>query len=471
MTSEQWQRVKELFEATSERGPAERAAFLAQAGAGDEEVRREVESLLAAHDSDTAFMNEPAGNLLGATPMLAAGQRFGQYEEISLLGEGGMGQVYLAVDTRLGRKVAIKLLPSSYTDDADRVRRFGQEARAASALNHPNIITIYEIGQIDDKHFIATEFIDGQTLRDQITGSRTQVGGTGNRLAGPGLKLTEILNIVMQVADALAAAHEAGIVHRDIKPENIMVRRRDGFVKVLDFGLAKLTEATAIPVDAEAPTRAQVQTSAGVVMGTATYMSPEQARGEKVDARTDIWSLGVVFYELVAGCVPFDRATPSEVIALILERQPPPLARYAREVPPELERIVSKALIKDREERYQTAKDLLVDLRRLRRQLDLEAEIERFSAPGTGAEAAFTADRVTTTDRTTEESDAPTQAVAARPTSSTEFLLGELRSHKRGVLLGLAIISLTFAGIGFGLYKLFRNQPPAPAQFQSIDIT
>jgi eukaryotic-like serine/threonine-protein kinase len=283
-------------------------------------------------------------------------------------------------------------LPADFTRDTDRVRRFQQEARAASALNHPNIITIYEIGQVDDRHFIATEFIDGQTLRQHISGSHSPITGDGSRTSGKHLKLSEILSVAIQTADALSAAHEAGIVHRDIKPENIMVRRRDSYVKVLDFGLAKLTEGPEVAADSEAPTRTQVKTSAGVILGTTSYMSPEQARGEKVDVRTDIWSLGVVLYEMVTGCAPFERSTPSEVIAMILEREPLPLARYAREVPTELERIVSKALTKDREERHQTAKDLLIDLRRLRQRSELEAEILRFATPTSGAGVAVTTD-------------------------------------------------------------------------------
>ncbi|MBA3514240.1 MAG: serine/threonine protein kinase [Pyrinomonadaceae bacterium] len=197
MTSEQWPRVKELFEAALERGPAERAVFLAQACA-DQAIRQEVESLLAAHEGDSSFMNTPAANLLvGDKPLLAAGERFGPYEEIAPLGEGGMGQVYVAVDTRLGRKVALKLLPSSYTDDADRVRRFGQEARAASALNHPNIVTIHEIGEMDSLHYIATEFVDGETLRELMTNT--------------GLKLTQALDIAAQTAGALCEAHKAKV--------------------------------------------------------------------------------------------------------------------------------------------------------------------------------------------------------------------------------------------------------------------
>lgn len=440
MTPGQWQLVKELFEATLERGPAERSAFLAQACAGDEEIRREVESLLAAHEKDSTFMNKPAGNLgIGAKPMLETGQRFGDYEIISLIGEGGMGQVYLAMDTRLGRKVALKLLSSSYTDDANRVRRFEQEARAASALNHPNIVTIHEIGRTESLHFIATEFVDGETLRARMN-LQMDVGGA--------------LDVAIQVTSALQVAHEARIVHRDIKPENVMLRR-DRVVKVLDFGLAKLTSQTITEVDSHLPTQAMVQTKPGVVMGTVGYMSPEQARGEEVDPRTDLWSLGVVLYELIAGRSPFEGATASEVIAQILERQPPPLARYAREPPPELERIVNKGLTKDREERYQTAKDLLIDLRGLRRRLEIETELERFATPG--ADAAVTAGPLSTAGKTAEES-ASTQAVAAHPTSSAEYLITEIKRHKGQAIVIFAVVALLVAGGGFGVYKLLRQK-------------
>src|SRR6266404_9314754 len=255
-----------------------------------------------------------------------------------------MGEVYLAQDTKLERTVALKILPVDVAVHQDRMRRFVQEAKAASALNHPNIITIYEIEQIESVNFIATEFIDGETLRQRMKGSP--------------MKLGEVLEVAIQTASALSAAHAAGIVHRDIKPENIMVRR-DGLVKVLDFGLAKLTER--LPpdsVDPEALTRAVVKTDPGVVMGTAIYMSPEQARGMAVDARTDIFSLGVLFYEMVAGRLPSEGSNINEIMASILsDKETPPLARYAREVPIELERIVAKALRKNRDERYQTIKD------------------------------------------------------------------------------------------------------------------
>jgi serine/threonine protein kinase/Tfp pilus assembly protein PilF len=311
---------------------------------------------------------------------LAAGTKLGRYEIRAKIGEGGMGEVYLAQDTNLDRKVALKVLPAEVAADHNRMSRFVQEAKAASALNHPNIITIYEIDEWgssptvrEGAHFIATEFIDGETLRE--------------RMRKAPVKLGEVLDVAIQTSSALSAAHEAHIIHRDIKPENIMLRH-DGIVKVLDFGLAKLTER--LPpdsVDAEAATKALVQTEPGVVMGTAAYMSPEQARGLTVDARTDIFSLGVVIYEMVAGRAPFGGATRSDLIVALLERDPPPLARFTPEAPAEMERLVMKTLAKDREERYQTAKDLLIDLRQLKKRLEFAAELERTASPDRRADA------------------------------------------------------------------------------------
>ena len=262
-----------------------------------------------------------------------------------------MGEVYLAEDTRLKRKVALKLLPAELTANRDRLRRFEQEARSASALNHPNIITIHEIGESGRWHYLVTELIDGETLRQRLNQGR--------------IELPAALEIAREVASALIAAHQAGIVHRDIKPENIMLRR-DGLVKVLDFGLAKLTESSTSGLSSNAPTRAQVNTETGMVMGTARYMSPEQARGQKVDARTDIFSFGVVFYEMITGRAPFEGETASDVLAAILKSEPQPLANGAHEVPRELEHIISRALRKDPERRYQVVKDLLLDLEDLK---------------------------------------------------------------------------------------------------------
>ena len=355
MTPERWRRVDELFHSVLECEAAERAAFLRKACAGDEALHREVESLLAAHEQEGSFIDSPiyaeTGLLTDDQAELTTGQRLGSYEVVSHIGRGGTGEVYLAEDSRLGRKVALKLLRSEFTGNEDRLRRFRQEARAASALNHPNILTIFEIGSEDSTHFMVTEYVEGETLRQHMASAR--------------MKLGEALEVAIQVAGALAAAHKAGIVHRDIKPENIMVRG-DGYAKVLDFGLAKLTERRAPGKDTTIP----LNTEPGVVMGTAQYMSPEQARGLEVDARTDIFSLGVVLYEMVGGRAPFQGETPSDVIVSLLQKEPVPLSSYSRGVPSEVQRIVRKALRKEREDRYQAMKELLADLKALKRTLE-----------------------------------------------------------------------------------------------------
>jgi serine/threonine protein kinase len=290
MTPEQWNKIKELFASARERAADERPAFLEQACAGDEPLRREVQSLLAAFPEGKSFLETPpvdvaAEALADVTSESAIGEVIGHYQVTGALGSGGMGEVYLAKDSRLGRRVALKLLPTYLSNDEDRLRRFEQEARAASALNHPNVCVIHEVGETEaSQPYIAMEYIDGVTLRQHLTGAP--------------LQLSEVLEVAVQVASGLAAAHEVGVIHRDIKPENIMLRR-DGYVKVLDFGLAKLTEQEA--TDAAPPAGARPKTDTGVVMGTSSYMSPEQARGLPVDGRTDIWSLGVVIYEMVTG--------------------------------------------------------------------------------------------------------------------------------------------------------------------------
>lgn len=290
--------------------------------------------------------------------MLTIGEKFSHYKIISAIGAGGMGEVYLAEDTLLERKVALKFLSAAHAQDEERLRRFTQEARAASALNHQNILTIYEIGESGGIRYIAAEYIEGETLRALLQRSR--------------LTIDEILDIAIQALSAISAAHAAGIVHRDIKPENIMIRS-DRFVKVLDFGLAKLSEPPASergPAASEDSTRAQINTTPGMVMGTVTYMSPEQARGKKVDARTDIWSLGVVLFEMITGSPPFEGETVSDMLAAILKTEPKPLSSYSPNMPPELEFIIKKALGKDREERYQIVKDFLLDLRITRREVE-----------------------------------------------------------------------------------------------------
>jgi serine/threonine protein kinase/tetratricopeptide (TPR) repeat protein len=294
-------------------------------------------------------------------------QTISHYRILHKLGSGGMGEVYLAEDRRLGRKLALKILPVEFTRDPDRLARFEQEARAASALNHPNIITIYEVGEHDGAHFIATEFIEGRTLRQSLPSG--------------GMPLGEAIEIAIQVAGALQAAHEAGITHRDIKPENVMIRP-DGYVKVLDFGLAKLTEKSdpkidTAKVDKEAATMLRPKTDPGTVMGTVTYMSPEQARGLRVDARSDIFSLGVMLYEMVAGRPPFEGATSSDVIAAILVREPAPISRLVAGIPSEFEWSLNKALRKERDDRYDTVRSFLSDLKLLKSRLDFEAELAR----------------------------------------------------------------------------------------------
>src|SRR6266567_392736 len=312
MKPERLQRSDEILQGALELAPEGRAAFLDEACAGDEALRQKVESLLAAAQQMDGFMEERisrvAGELLVDEQGSAkAGQMIGYYKIVGPLDKGGMGEVYLATDTRTGREVALKLLPDSSMSDQQRVRRFQQEARSILALNHPNIVTIYEIGQTDSANYIVTERITGETLR--------------RRLAGSLLEIPEALAIAIEVAKALEATHAAGIMHRDIKPENIMLRP-DGYVKVLDFGIAKLTERRAAQISTDASTMMKIHTRPGVVMGTVYYMSPEQARGQEVDARTDIWSLGVVLYEMVAGRPRFEGNTPQDIIILIAGREP-----------------------------------------------------------------------------------------------------------------------------------------------------
>jgi serine/threonine protein kinase/Flp pilus assembly protein TadD len=294
--------------------------------------------------------------------VIVIGEKIGHYKVQSAIGAGGMGEIYRASDTRLRRDVAIKILPESFTKDASAIERFMREAYAASALNHPNILTIFDIGEHEKTHFIATEFVEGETLRQKMQNAR--------------LRLTEILEIAIQTADALVAAHEAGIIHRDIKPENVMIRR-DGYVKVLDFGIAKLSEKEPSEVDANAETLVQSITGKGTILGTAFYMSPEQARGLKVDARSDVFSLGAVLYEMTARKLPFAGETIADVIASVLTKEPPPLSEIVGGAPPEFERIVTKALGKKRAARYQSMKDFAEDLKQLRQRLAFETELQR----------------------------------------------------------------------------------------------
>ena len=358
MDAERWAKIDRLLDEAMDREPASRAAFLSEACVGDEDLRRDVESLLEAQTQSRSFLSAPALNvaarkLAEEREISLIGEQFGAYQIISLLGVGGMGEVYLARDERLGRRLALKLLPKTFTRDIDRVRRFEQEARAASALNHPNIITIYDIGEMAGTFFIAAEYVEGQTLRQLIE-------------RGP-RRTKETIGVCSQVADALAAAHEAGLVHRDIKPENVILRP-DGYVKVLDFGLVKLTDRGLL--EQEVSPNDPHRTNPGTVLGTVAYMSPEQALGFEVDHRSDLFSLGVVMYELLARAAPFKGESGASVLDAIIHHQPASLTSVNENVSAEMERIVNRALEKDRDLRYQTASDLRAELKRLQRELD-----------------------------------------------------------------------------------------------------
>ncbi|MEP7039064.1 MAG: protein kinase, partial [Acidobacteriota bacterium] len=327
------------------------------------------------------------------------------YKIKKLLGKGGAGEVYLAEDLNLNRQVALKFLSSTAFDNENMLRRFKQEAFAASALNHPNILTVYEFGTADKVYFIAAEFIAGATLRETLRREK--------------LTLRETLNIVEQIAFALAAAHKANIVHRDIKPENIMLRD-DGFAKILDFGLAKLTEQTEdLTSDSEELTRQLALTKPGTIIGTAAYMSPEQVRGRKdIDGRTDIWSLGVMLFEMLTGEVPFAGDTASDIIASILKTEVPPLSRLIADCPPELERIIDKAVVKNVEERYQAMQDFALDIKNLKRRLEFEAELQRSNPPNAVSISSLESRFSATNDKSVKSPEAVTRKMVAAATDS-----------------------------------------------------
>jgi serine/threonine protein kinase/Tfp pilus assembly protein PilF len=368
MSSSQLQKIEAIFHSVLDCTPDKRSAFLDSACAGDDFLRRQVEALLTSDHESSKFIETPPAALVesmieseGAETASLLGRTIGHYKIVKLLGRGGMGEAYLATDTRAERKAVLKVLPARFTADPDRTRRFQHEARTVIALNHPNIVTIYEVGEEDSTYYIVSELIQGQTLRQ--------------RLSRGSLDLEETIDITVQVATGLSAAHEAGVVHRDIKPENVMLRR-DGYVKILDFGIAKLAEPdTPLPLDPEAAT-GSVATNVGAILGTVRYMSPEQARGEQVDHRTDIWSLGVVLYELVARHPPFAGETAQETTQAILTLNPPPIDHKSR-VGRDLQAVVNNALQKDRDKRYSTIAAMADALKNLQRKLEVAAELKR----------------------------------------------------------------------------------------------
>lgn len=437
MDRESYQKVKQIFQSALDVAPGDRTAFLDENCAGNNDLRREVKRLLDSFESD--YLEQPMIGKMAevvARSELAAGQIVGRYKIVEKIGAGGMGEVFLAEDTRLKRKIAVKVLPAMLSLDKERLRRFEQEACAASALNHPNILTVHEFSAEEGVIFIASEFVKGKTLRQ--------------RLDGKALDLFEALEISSQIAAALNAAHESGIIHRDIKPENIMIRA-DGLVKVLDFGLAKLIE-NKNKNDAVA----QVNTTTGLVMGTPAYMSPEQARGLRTDARTDIWSLGVVLYEMLSGNAPFAGQTPSDKIASILTSEAAP---FDETVPPEIEQIVFKALRKDAGERYQTVKDLLLDLKVIRNELEFRDKFDQPFEPGSNKTKTHLYNRTETIAATTEE--APPQQ------HTFQSVIGRYSPFFQ---LAFAALLLTIAGVSIWWFAYGRGKQTAPTDSASAGL-
>ena len=441
MADENWQKVREIFDSALRRKPEERQNYIIEVCGEDKTLLTEVESLLSSLDGAESFMETPAvakvASVIDAeAKKLERGKCFGHYEIIEQIGAGGMGKVYLAEDKKLDRKVAVKILNEKFSLDESNLNRFIREAKAASALNHPNILVIHEIGEAEDTHYIVSEFIKGKTLRDFLKQSS--------------LKLSEILDISIQIANALCTAHEARLVHRDIKPENIMIRP-DGFVKILDFGLAKLVEQK--PIGLEEITVKQNETAKGLILGTVNYMSPEQVKGERVDERTDIFSFGTVIYEMIAGKTPFAGDSISETIANLLKAEPPPIERFASDVPAELQRVILKMLRKDKTERFQTMKELSADLKNLRENLSLEEKLERPTLPGDENATAIL--QATTGDTTKQTAE-----------TQNSFSL-TVKRHKS--LAEFALAALLVGAVGLGYY--FFNRSKTPLVFQAGQTT
>ena len=420
----------------------ERAAFLTEACKGDEEMRRRVEAMLAADARNDLLMDRPAYQditVLSPTPpppddsQSFTGEMIGVYKLIKQVGHGGMGTVYLVYDTRLGRRAALKLLPSNLVNNPERVRRFQREARTASALNHPNIITIYDFGQESGRDYIVTEFVEGRTLREYI--------------GRPDLTLNQILDVVIQVASALEAAHAAGIVHRDIKPENIMLRP-DGYVKVLDFGLAKLTDVESGSDETKAddsPKSSDFETRTGVVLGTANYMSPEQARGQKVDGRSDLFSLGVILYELITGKQPFRGETWHHTMVAITDAEPPPIAHDAEGAPASLQQIINRSLAKNREQRFKTAGEMQTELKAVRGELGADARIHRIDSERAATATTFGGDIADGSVRARESTAEDERARTTREVS----LVSRLRRHQLTLAVVLAALAIAAAYLFF----------------------
>ena len=453
---ENWQQVKKIFAGVLGQTPVDRLNFINQHCSGDEKLRSEVESLLSSYDSAELFLESPAigevaDQLVADGPELKEGDFLNHYQIIRKIGTGGMGEVYLAEDRKLERQVAIKILNATFDAGESNLKRFFQEAKAASGLNHPNIIVVHEIGESDGMHYIVIEFVKGDTLNIAI---KTK-----------SLSLTQVIDSSIQIVNALGAAHAVGIIHRDIKPDNIMLRD-DGIVKVLDFGLAKLTEKSRREVDFEEQTRELLNTKAGMILGTAAYMSPEQARGKDVDARSDIWSFGVVLFQMLTGRLPFPGETTSDIIAAILKTETPHLAEFVSDIPVDLDRIVRKTLSKNQNARYQTAGELLNDLKHFRRALEFGEKDEPLNS------------RVVNDLNNERITDAKYAAVTAgrtamysgRISSFISEAVSEVRARPAFLFLGVATLAVLIAGGSFGLSKL-RSSVNTSNAFQTMRLT
>jgi serine/threonine-protein kinase len=430
MADTDWQKVREVFDAAIRQNPEARQGYVKKACGDDTDLLAEVESLFSSFNESDEFLETPAvahvADLIeSGTKVLETGTRFAHYEIIRQIGIGGMGEVYLAKDQKLDRRVAIKILNEKFSRDEANLERFVREAKAASALNHPSILVIHEVGESEGTHYIVSEFIEGRTLREVLDQSQ--------------MSLSDVLEVAIQIANALAAAHGAHLVHRDIKPENVMVRP-DGYVKVLDFGLAKLVEQEN-KLFLEDP-RARNQTAKGLILGTVNYMSPEQAKGQQVDERTDIFSLGVVLYEMIAGRIPFAGDSKSETFANLINAEPHPLPDLATNASDEMKRIVARTLHKNKDERYQTMQAVLTDLKDLKEHLRRENKLERPSSSDSQKPTAVL--RATT--------DGPNKQTAEAPHGFSQTI----KQHQ--ALAAIALAALLIGSIGLGYYFFYAGK-------------
>lgn len=453
MTPEKLKKVEEIYHDVLDIPSPERCRFLQNSCGEDFELRSEVESLLSFENITDNLIDSTPESLINEVfaekPKIELiGSQINQYKLLSLLGEGGMGAVYLAYDTKLERKVAIKFLSDKFPKEGNGLSRFFLEAKSSSALNHPNIITIHEIGEVNNKPFIATEFIDGITLKDFLTNNNH--------------KLSDILDIALQIASALGSAHKAGIIHRDIKPENVMIRR-DGIVKVLDFGLAKLSQPDN-QFETVSKMNSRFSTVHGLILGTPQFMSPEQARGKKVDIRTDIWSFGVLLYQMLSGKLPFQGETTSDVIASILKSEPLPLSQF---VSADLENIVFKALEKNSNERYQSIDEFYDEIKLIRRELEFENKTETLN---------FRVSNSIKSDKNTNlKINQLTDGHSGFYSSKISLYMGQTVSKAREFPVFASFVLVAFisviAGFGIGISKLNSTPVNQINTFQQMKLS